>query len=210
MIEIPFFCTDAGSILITGFESQLQGPIGRQLVAEHLMAGGRAAIMVDSESDGREAAGQMSDMVRAMDVNPKVLDRFVIVPNVKSYRDAEALQFAIDKRSTAKGPLLIVRPLAGEMTELHADDPWLPLAEELALVMNARVLTVAHYGRSGLPAPVLANFPADEVWDCKAGLNLSVVLTRHVPSPLTVTLEGAVTAYGQITFMNMENAHAFA
>lgn len=208
MIETPF--CEVGSILVTGFESNLQSPIARVLTAQHLASGGTVIALVDDESDGKEQTGAMTDALRSLDIDASALDRFHTFADTRKYRTSDELVAAIKKhRWFNDGPVLVLRDLGHDMTELLPGASWLSIAEEAALLLDTRILTVSHHGRSGIPAPNYEKFQADEVWQCVAGLNLTVTLTRRKPTDATVHLAGKVAAYGQIVF-DTEEAKGFA
>lgn len=203
MIKIPF--AEVGSVLVTGYELSLQSPIGRVLVAQHLEAGGTVVALTDYESDASEQTSSLADTLRALEIDKAALERFHTVAEVRRYHTSDALAEHIRlKKARTKRPLLIVRDMGSSMAELMPGASWLSQAEEVALLMDCRVLTVAHHGRAGIPAPDFLKFKADEVWRCTASLNLAVTLQREKPLPATVHLRGAVSAYGPIVFANEE------
>lgn len=209
MIEMPF--AEVGSILLTGFESNMQSNLGRVLVAQHLEAGGTAVALVEYDADAREQTSSMADTLRALAIDKAALERFHTVADVRQYKTSDDLAERIQlKKARTKRPLLIVRDMGSSMAELMPGASWLSQAEEVALLMDCRVLTVAHHGRNGPPAPDFLKFKADEVWRCTAGLNLAVTLQRIKPTDATVHLRGQVSAYGPLVFEHEEDANAFA
>lgn len=203
-LDIPF--TETGSVILTGFEQQMQSIVGRQIVAQHLESGGMAVALVDHESDGREQTAAMADTLRCRESHPWAIDRFKVVMadrNAAIHASIDVAQF-----KNRKKPLLVIRDLGSAMRGLPPGDPWLSVADDLALAIDAPVWTVCHHGRVGFPAPRYSDYAADAVWQCVAGLNLTVQLTRHVPSSATIKLLGKVLHGGTITFeQEMEKAH---
>jgi hypothetical protein len=208
-MNVNFFCEDAGSILITGREGQMQGIVGRQIVTKHLMSGGALAVLVDSIGDGRGEIAQITDMLRALGAESSAVDNVVILENISNYREANVIQFSVEKRlqHLKTKPLLIYRNLASAMHEFSPADPWNPMAEELAVLLDCRVLTVAHWGRPGFLVPDYSAYAADEIWTCEAGLNLAVKMQRRIPSNATLQLAGQMLAGNVIAFqLAFENA----
>ncbi len=208
-LKIPF--ADVGSILITGYEQNLQSTFARIFTAQHLERGGTVIALADSESDGKEQVGSMADALRSLEIKHSALERFHIFEEPRKYRTSDELAKAIKKhRWFNDGAVLVLRDLGRDMAELLPGASWLDIASQLALLLDVRVLTASHNGRSGVPAPNYEKYEADEVWTCTAGLNLGLQLKRIKPTEATINLVGSMLPYGTISFENKENEHDFA
>lgn len=209
MIEVPF--AETGSILITGYEMNFQSIVVQALALETLHAGGGVVYLADHQSEASEITASMTDALRALDAEKSTLERFSVVTDVRQLRTSEELVGAIGRKKARLKyrPLLIVRDLGRHMLQLTPGASWLSQAEEVALLLDTRVLTAAHHGPSGPPAPDYLKFKADEVWTCAAGLNLAVTLKRIKPTDAIVHLRGKVAEFGQFVFEN-EDGREFA
>jgi hypothetical protein len=201
MLTIP--STETGSILLTGYESQMQNILGRQIVAEHLANNGSVVSLCAYEDDAKAQTIALTDTLRGLKIDKSVLKRFTTLERAHHYKDADTLQFSVDKTRVKNHDLLVIREWSG-MLELRPGDPWLVIASELALLLQGPVWTFSHHGRVGPPAPRYSDFQGDAVWSAQAGLNLSLVLNRHVPSKLTVKLTGRMLEGNQLAFENVE------
>ena len=201
-MNIP--CTESGSILLTGYEQNMQAILGRQIAAEHLAKGGAVVALVDDAQDARELTGQMADVLRAIEADKSVLERFATIERVGGYTDADTLQFSVEKVRARRAPLLVAR-FWNSMQELRPDDAWLKIAADLALLLQRPVWTISHHGRVGPPAPRYRNYLADSIWVAQAGLSLGVTLTRPAkPTEAKVTLAGKMLHGSVIAFENVE------
>jgi len=206
-MKLPF---TQGSVLLTGFESNMQAIVGRQYTMDYLAKGGTVIALADRESDAREQTAALADAMRSHEIGLTALDRLHFFEDTQAYA-APALAKALKAKPWYRDGALIVRDVASAMIELLPDASWFSIAEEVALLLDTRVLTVAHHGRAGPPAPKYADYKADEVWACAAGLNLAVTLQRVKPTETTIHLNGAMLPYGTIGFENNEEpAHDFA
>jgi len=207
-MQLPF---NHGSILLTGFESNMQAIVARQYAMERLANGGSVIALVDRDGDGREQTVAFADAMRSHEIDRAALDRLHIFEGTYNYSDGAKLVAALKAKPWYRDGALIVRDVASAMTELLPDASWLPMANEIALLLDTRLLTVAHHGRNGPFAPTYSDYQADEVWTATAGLNLALTLKRIKPSEIIIHLKGAMLPFNTIGFENIEEvAHDFA
>lgn len=200
-----------GSILLAGYASQMQSIAARQYAIERLRDGGSVIALVDREGDGRETTAAIADAMRSHEIDRAALDRLHIFEGTYNYSDGEKLVAALKAKPWYRNGALVVRDMASFMAALPLDNAWLPVAEEVALLLDTQVLTVAHFGPAGPPAPKYAEYQADEIWTATAGLNLALTLKRIKPSEATIHLKGMMLPFNTIGFENTEEVqHDFA
>lgn len=193
---------DVGSVLLTGYQSNWQSGLLDDIAGQHLANGGIVVALVDASSDGRVREGALTNWCRASEVGLDALSNFAFVNNTRVYHIASDL--AAQVRSKIKPlphrPLLIIRDQGCDPLPLPLGASWLGVADELAALMACPVVTAAHHGPSGPPAPDYERFRADAVWSCTAGTGLRVTLKQHSPAPSTIDLQGRNERFGVITF----------
>ena len=205
---------DSGSILFIGAESNMQSIAARQIVGRTLLAGGSVKMLLATEYGGDAEIACVRDWLHGQGEGAKCLERLSALHRFRDYQTPEALADAITGKSEGaiKTPLLILRDAASDMTPLLPGASWLDLAEQVALLMSARVLTTGHYGPAAMPQPPdLLRYEADQVWLCQAGLNLSLTMRQRKPGEVVAHFNGVALPYGSVGFENKEEvAHDFA
>jgi hypothetical protein len=213
MLTFDFPLPEVGSILVTGYEANMQSTLARHVAAHNLLAGGSVVYLTDFETEGGEVIAGLRDWFKSQAADASVIERASFLHNYRQCREPEELRAKIEaKRRTAHKPVLIVCDRGKDTLQLLPGASWLNLAEQLALLMDCRVLSVGHHGPSGPPAPDYAKYNADMLLTCEAGLNLALTIRERKPGDAVIRLKGKALPFGAIGLTNIpqeEVSHAF-
>lgn len=196
-MKYPF--ASLGSIVLTGFEQSLQGAVARNVAAKVIQRGGNVVYLVESKQANAAVVSSMADLLHGLESDLTAINRVHIIDDVNEYRTAQALADAI--KAKIAQPVIVIRDASHFMIPLNLTQ-WLPIADELALILDAPVFTATHHGPSGPPAPKYSDIAADEVWTATAGLNLALTLKRWAPRTEVVRFRGRVLHGGAYVFEN--------
>ena len=172
-----------GSTLLIGEEQQMQSTVVRHVAGNWLAKGRKVFNFVSDKLDMAGDALHMRDWLQAHDVDPAALANFIPVLPVSS-------KYEVTDQLVEEDQPLVIRDLGRSTKRLIAGDVWLNAAMELARKLRIAVLTAGQYGPHGPPAPKLHEYVADEIWQCKAGLNLSLTLQQFRPGKRVVKFTG--------------------
>ncbi len=205
MIQLELTAT--GVTLFCGYEQSWASGVVRTLVAQHLIAGGKICSLVDYDTERNEIESAMHDYLRAIKSNLDVVSRLEAVTSFRMMHVAADLANAImQKMKHREGPLMVIRDASRSTLQTLPGATVLSQLDEVAMLLDVPILIGGHFGPAPQPKPDLDKYKADALWECEAGKDLTVKITRHRPAPkLVVKAKGKVMPYGQIEFSNIEN-----